>query len=389
MLKTITHIIAGLCILISSTTYAQWFETEGSAQIHNGDVAQAKAQAIEEALRQAMLDSGAFISTEQSSYDGVLNNDTFNISANNDIRQYSLLSEKRDKNYFYVKVRVFIENETQNCLGSRYKKNVLPVLFKYDREQYQLSALGLNDINVAISNRLEKIIKDNRLMIPRAVYNKNLGIDPINLNPNDTSLKNTIQELARVNDVQYIITGVIRDLNIHKEDEGLINSLVGDDIRDMGFSIYVFDGISGEEVYRNDYTTSAVWEFGSKKNDVMSDYFWHSAYGLATNSLLKRTVDDINQALACSKPIARIVKKDPYSDNFFINLGKVNNIKQGNRFYIEHDARFTDINGRERYVRQRAKTQAEVIEVYSNTAILKPIEHANGNIQINDLCYIE
>lgn len=66
-----------LFMLATVPCQAQWYETEGTAQIRNGDTAQARIKATDEAIRQAMLESGSFVSTTQNMTDGVYGDDFF------------------------------------------------------------------------------------------------------------------------------------------------------------------------------------------------------------------------------------------------------------------------------------------------------------------------
>ena len=103
---------------------------------------------------------------------------------------------------------------------------------------------------------------------------------------------------------------------------------------------------------------------------------------------LTSAAKSVSHTLVCKKPVGRILKVENNSQ-YHINLGKINNIKQGNRFLIEHSNNFNDKNGIRRFQKNQAKTPMVVTDVYNNTAVLKPITQSNGNVQINDHAYIE
>ena len=66
------HIILLFLLFIAGmgTAFAQWFEAEGSAQIRNGDTPAARQEAIDDAMRQVMLESGSFVTSSQNVRDG-------------------------------------------------------------------------------------------------------------------------------------------------------------------------------------------------------------------------------------------------------------------------------------------------------------------------------
>lgn len=381
-------ILAFLTIfLFANNCYAQWYETEGSAQIRRGDVSEARSRAVDEAIRQAMLDSGSFVTSEQGISNGAMSTDNFNMSASHDMRQYNLISERRDNGYIIVKVRVFIDASPQKCLGANYPKTILPVLIKYDDGQFQQSTNGLEDFNIELTSKFNAILSSKTKILTKPFFNKNLGIDPLKHSPNEVNLRKTIQQLATQNDAHYVIAGVIRDISLHKDDDGWFATNFGDDNREFSLSIYVFDGYSGDVVYTNNYSGSAKWEFSGNAN-VHSDYFWSSQYGTIVSKILTQVGNDTEQSIACNKPIGRILKIMPNGE-MYINLGKQNGIRQGTRFYVEHNSSFTDHNNSMRFSKSKITNQMVATEVYSNTSILKSIGTSSGNIQINDFAFIE
>ncbi len=387
----IKHLLTALIFftLLITEAHAEWFEVRGTAQIHNGDVPTARQEAIDDALRQVMLESGSFVTSSQNVSGGVVTDDSFNVASANNIRQYTLMSEKRENGFIYVQVRVFVESNPGQCLGASWKKSVLPLLFTYDTNQYQESIHGMEGINVELAKRFTAELATSGGVISKSFYNKNLGIDPLRHTTDSAKLDTTLRQLSRSLDVQYIVTGVVRDLSRSRPDDGWFNKQFGDDLRQFSFSIYVFDGLTGEQIYTNDYHTVAVWNLDSDKPSVQSREFWSSSYGKEVAILISRASRDAAQVIGCQKPVARIIKVDPLSGEVYINLGKNSNLKQGTRFYIEHSGMFTDQNGEIRFTRNRARSQMEAIEIYQNSALLKPIGNDNGNIQLDDLAFIE
>lgn len=376
-------------LLLINEAFAAWYETEGSAKIQNGDVVQARTKAIEEALRQAMLESGAFVSTNQNMTNGILDDDELTIASNNNFNQYTLVSEKREKGYLTVKIRLYIDSDPKQCIGMNYKKNILPVLFTYANNQHQETQTGLNGFNKSLTLKFQQFLSSTNELNVIPYYNQNLGIDLANhSHRNSNHMMQSIDQLAINKDAQYIVFGVIRDINLHPSTLNWFSKAMGNKEREFSLEIFVYDTITKEILFSNNYKTKAQWDIDENNTNTDSEYFWQSEYGENILEKLTSAAKSVSHTLVCKKPVGRILKVENNSQ-YHINLGKINNIKQGNRFLIEHSNNFNDKNGIRRFQKNQAKTPMVVTDVYNNTAILKPITQSNGNVQINDHAYIE
>jgi hypothetical protein len=376
-------------LLLINEAFAAWYETEGSAKIQNGDVVQARTKAIEEALRQAMLESGAFVSTNQNMTNGILDDDELTIASNNNFNQYTLVSEKREKGYLTVKIRLYIDSDPKQCIGMNYKKNILPVLFTYANNQHQETQTGLNEFNKSLTLKFQQFLSSTNELNVIPYYNQNLGIDLANhSHRNSNHMMQSIDQLAINKDAQYIVFGVIRDINLHPSTLNWFSKAMGNKEREFSLEIFVYDTITKEILFSNNYKTKAQWDIDENNTNTDSEYFWQSEYGENILEKLTSAAKSVSHTLVCKKPVGRILKVENNSQ-YHINLGKINNIKQGNRFLIEHSNNFNDKNGIRRFQKNQAKTPMVVTDVYNNTAVLKPITQSNGNVQINDHAYIE
>lgn len=376
-------------LLLINEAFATWYETEGSAKIQNGDVVQARTKAIEEALRQAMLESGAFVSTNQNMTNGILDDDELTIASNNNFNQYTLVSEKREKGYLTVKIRLYIDSDPKQCIGMNYKKNILPVLFTYANNQHQETQTGLNGFNKSLTLKFQQFLSSTNELNVIPYYNQNLGIDLANhSHRNSNHMMQSIDQLAINKDAQYIVFGVIRDINLHPSTLNWFSKAMGNKEREFSLEIFVYDTITKEILFSNNYKTKAQWDIDENNTNTDSEYFWQSEYGENILEKLTSAAKSVSHTLVCKKPVGRILKVENNSQ-YHINLGKINNIKQGNRFLIEHSNNFNDKNGIRRFQKNQAKTPMVVTDVYNNTAVLKPITQSNGNVQINDHAYIE
>ena len=100
-------------LTFSASTYAQWFESTGHAQIQNGDISSAKSAAIKDAITQALVFSGARVSSVQTLVDGVLTQDQLKISSHGEIQKIELVSEQRQNQQFAITLRLDVFAQTE------------------------------------------------------------------------------------------------------------------------------------------------------------------------------------------------------------------------------------------------------------------------------------
>ncbi|WP_350670827.1 flagellar assembly protein T N-terminal domain-containing protein, partial [Pseudoalteromonas sp. CAL494-MNA-CIBAN-0108] len=89
-------------LTFSPFTAAQWYESTGHAQVKSSDVGAAKSAAIKDAITQALVFSGARVSSVQTLVDGVLMQDQLKISSHGEIQKIELVSEERHNNQLAI-----------------------------------------------------------------------------------------------------------------------------------------------------------------------------------------------------------------------------------------------------------------------------------------------
>ncbi|PRM91088.1 hypothetical protein CJ672_11200, partial [Arcobacter cryaerophilus gv. occultus] len=104
-----------ILLLASLSARAELIEAQGSAAILGGDEAYAREQATRDALRQALLASGAAVSSIQRLENGSLRSEQIQIRSGGDIRQYRLKREEVRNGRMYITVQADIQAERQIC----------------------------------------------------------------------------------------------------------------------------------------------------------------------------------------------------------------------------------------------------------------------------------
>ncbi|WP_024873239.1 flagella assembly protein FlgT [Tolumonas lignilytica] len=382
-----------LCI-ISLPLQAAWYKTIGSAAIINNDEEYARQQAIQDALRQAMLKAGASVSSIESLSNGALTRDDFQIRANSEVRQYQLLDEEIRDERIFVHVRSYIVADRSGCSGGLYAKNISLIRFNWQHKDDARYG-QIYDLNKAITRALfERLGQQRQIFVTHNWLDNNLGVEPGKLHQGDSAFAQQIRSLAEQTNSQYMLFGSITDASIQKPEQGILDNVFPgtwfrNPLRHFTLQLYLYDGLTGQLLEQPFYQTQAHWTFDREAVvDPASQDFWQSSYGLEITATLNRINEELKGRLQCERPTARIIRVDGL--DYHINLGKTNGLKVGDRFHILHKADFTDTDGQEHPLRNAASGTMEVSKVYAENAVLRPLsQYAPGNIQVNDLAELE
>lgn len=386
-------IILLLC-LISLPLQAAWYKTIGSAAIINNDEEYARQQAIQDALRQAMLKAGASVSSIQKLSNGALTRDDFQIRANSEVRQYQLLDEEIRDARIFVRVRSYIVADRSGCSGGLYAKDISLIRFNWQHKDDARYG-QIYQLDRAVTRALfDRLGQQRQVFVTRSWLDNNLGVEPGKIQQGDSDFAQQIQALAVQTDSQYLIFGSIVDASLQQPDQGIADNIFPgawfkNPLRRFTLQLYLYDGLTGQLLEQPFYQTQANWTFDKEAVvDPISQDFWQSSYGMEITSTLNRITEELKGRLQCERPTARIIRIDGL--DYHINLGKTNGLKVGDRFRILHKADFTDVNGQEHALRNAAAGTMEVTKVYPENAVLRPLsQYAAGNIQVSDLAELE
>lgn len=386
-------IILLLC-LISLPLQAAWYKTIGSAAIINNDEEYARQQAIQDALRQAMLKAGASVSSIQKLSNGALTRDDFQIRANSEVRQYQLLDEEIRDARIFVRVRSYIVADRSGCSGGLYAKDISLIRFNWQHKDDARYG-QIYQLDRAVTRALfDRLGQQRQVFVTRSWLDNNLGVEPGKIQQGDSDFAQQIQTLAVQTDSQYLIFGSIVDASLQQPDQGIADNIFPGawfktPLRRFTLQLYLYDGLTGQLLEQPFYQTQANWTFDKEAVvDPISQDFWQSSYGMEITSTLNRITEELKGRLQCERPTARIIRIDGL--DYHINLGKTNGLKVGDRFRILHKADFTDVNGQEHALRNAAAGTMEVTKVYPENAVLRPLsQYAAGNIQVSDLAELE
>ncbi|MGL6123481.1 MAG: flagellar assembly protein FlgT [Shewanella sp.] len=372
-----------LSLLLSLPTQAEWIEASGEAIIINGNTAQAREDAINQAVSYATLSSGIQISSEQQTSNGNLTQNNFAINRNAQAISIQLLNERIQGNKIYVSLRLDLNDDpTQQCPNGQLKAAILiPQAQIKDRAQLRYGQLaGFEEV---IAEVLGKTIEDySSTSFSHIHATERLDFEQDLVDTRGYRLPSWLSEIT---DSQYILQPQIIDISVEPITPTFLGFWDEAPIRQFQFKLSLFHGISGEEVWSKSYSTSAPWEF--KEQAIIapnSNRFWQSSYGKNISQTILQATQDLDRTLNCRPLLGQVVSRQ--ADRIILNLGRKHGIRVNDKFQVVLQQNLPDRLNEMRAVatKSRATVKIEQISEESSTAVLVD-QNAVYNVQINDI----
>lgn len=333
--------IIAITLLLSTASFAKSITAVGEAVIYNNDIADARYRATQQAIKQAVLESGSRVNIKDELYNGELESN-LEIRSSGYVQKARILSEEQNGDFLTIVARVDVTPDSQCSTGptSYYKKTVGVTGFELQvPQQARLGELS------NISRELPKDLADeiNKQGYLRALTATNIAIYPDLINaPSSTNYDGSLTNVTRISEqlgVQYIVSGVIRDIGelyLRHPDDKKAKDLLDENIdkeRNFVVDIYIYDGFSGALLFEHRYNEVGNWDisdharigFGSAK-------FWTVHYGKVVQQALKESALDTSEQLRCQPFIANIFRTE--GNRIHIAAGSLAGIKQGDKFNV-------------------------------------------------------
>ncbi|MFT6285212.1 MAG: hypothetical protein ACJAXM_001694 [Arenicella sp.] len=375
----IIQITTVLMLLVnSSPAVAIWFEATGQAIIHNGEKEAARQQATQEAIKQALLFSGASVKSIQSLANGLLEDDRFEIRASGEVNNIELIDEIYYDDYVTVSIRADIFPQDVLCSASDYKKDIVTTWYSINKRQ-QAAVGNLYDFGKVLAEKLQEEAQNHS---KHSFINR---VEPYYLRPSDKEKKSTAFNLARKTNAQYVLFGEIIEFGVEtSKASGLAFWKSDQSKRNLTLSFSMYDGNSGEMVFQNTQHMSAIWNFDPYKPiDSNSRQLWDSTFGSATEKVIQSVVRTIDESVSCLPAYGRVLNVT--GDSLSINIGKHNGVKQGDKLTLFQVNQFFDAQNSPHRQFQLHPEEVVVRQVFAETAVVTSLTGAPlANIQPND-----
>jgi hypothetical protein len=373
--------LALIFLFVSFSSHALWYEATGHAKIRNSNLAQARAEATENAIEQALLFSGANVSSLQQVVNGIWQTPQMQVVSHGAIDQIEVVDEIQSGDGLSVTLRLDILDNSQACQQSAIRKNI--AITKTGLQSAEQAKYGqIFDLHNAYSNKLINHLNqfkqqfNTKVDVKQTLYTDDFF--SAYQQPNNSRL---IQQIADQNNSQFVWISQIDDISLGEQQSSSLSFWKNKEFqRFFAINTALYNGMTGELIKNKRYQTDATWQ--TEKNakiDVYSEQFWTMPYGRAITDINLALGQDLARYLACTPVQARIVAID--DDTLIINLGAENNLVKGQKLQV---ALRKGYNNTQLIV--NTEYALRVTQVNQHTAVAKATgAQLLANVQLGDL----
>ncbi|PQJ67558.1 MULTISPECIES: flagellar assembly protein FlgT [Photobacterium] len=355
MNKNFLRSLSALCLFFSCYSSAQWVEVTGEAVILESEET-ARVNALEDAVYQAMKHAGGEIATLPSLKPYFAEPKQQYRFSGNEIRNVTVLEQKKAGGKMYVTSRVDIYPSAKSCHKTQYKKGILLGSFSIAEPQqaamgsvYKIGTDFASILGKQIQKRSQSFIVTGKTTVPFSA-----------------TQASAMTMLAEDHDAQYLIGGEITDLTATLDEKLVKKDQVN---RQFAVSLEIMDGKTGEIIYQNSYREIGLWPFSRSSHvDTKSARFWVSPYGQSIQRISQNMMLDIESALSCRASLPEVI--NIHNNVAQMNVGRVHGVKQGDKLKLWHSAGFIDQKGIPRNRMVDTKISLTVGRVYEKSAEL-------------------
>ncbi len=372
-----------LCLLIAGLqipqSEAKWLEATGQARIMHQDLVSARRTAIRDAIQQLSLRAGADVSSFQQMTDGAITADNLRVSSNGTVQDINILDEVVQGNVLTLTIEADVLVDAQSCgheSSNAYLRSAAVASF-YLEDPQSASFGGFYDISQKLPADLSQRLNNFEHVKALNASGFQVYTSPKTIPTSVTTTGTLTTAITASNQlgVQYVISGVIRDISMARPDLLRTKSYFsqvkdkmehGDNRFERRFQmdIYVHDGFSGAMVYTRRYETLGNWNVPlEEKPGFGSVAFWKSDYGQKVSDVFDRVVDDLNSSLSCQPFMAKVTRTE--GKKIYIDAGAGDGLRPGDTLNLYRLSTFYDAN-------QNAYTELENTKIVVTLKKVQP-----------------
>lgn len=368
-----------ICIgffLLYGQTHAAWYQAQGQALIVNGNKQAAKQQATEEAIRQALLFSGASISSSQVLSNGLLKKDALQVTANGEVRRVEKVSERWHNDFITVTIRADIFPQLGGCNAKSSPKSVVSAPFTMVDQKHLLDG-NIQALPHTLTSQFKKFMQQNTPLLSLDV------ITPFAIDWRNGRGREQAKVLGQQHNSQLVMLGNIEDATVIRKNSSWL-SFQSKAERNLHYRIQLIDSINSAVLLDKIYQLTADWPFAFHSNiDTNSHVFWRSTFGNALEQAINETIQDISEAVACQPTTGRVL--NVANNQVTVGLGKMHGLAVGDPLSLYQTSIFNDTQNRQFTQYNIHPEQLVVVELNYDNAVLETKSGAlMGNIQIDD-----
>lgn len=289
---------------------ARIIEAVGSAPITDGAVNMAREHAVQDAMRQAMMQAEAHVDSTSLVSTNVLIIDSTRVNAAGTVENVTVLDEWVDRDIMHVRIRATVPAEKRRTPSpsARYRKKVAAVQFNVlDRRQIW----DLPGIEQALPQELLRRLGETGQVLP---------VDGTQYMPAEENT-GAIARLADQLGVQFVVTGVIRDMGVARH---LLTKS-----RRLEVEVSLYDALSGARLARHRFSENvADAGYYQRKPALFSNAgFVQTVYGRTLDRVLNRQVEMLAGDLGQMPFSARVVQVE--GNKVYFNAGVTSRVEPG------------------------------------------------------------
>lgn len=297
---------------------------QGSAPITDRGIEQARQAAINDAIANAALQ------LKRQHNTALLPGDI------------KVVDEWQDGNQYRVQAVVVLS--AQPTCPRAYRKKILATAFPLMHPDH-VSGAESQDLTNGIPREINNHLMETghfigRNMTSSVLYQRPELAPEVNLDGRSSQV--VIFDLAKRNDAQFILSGVIRDLRMESTEYtrgsgvlALLKSSMRDFIarRSVGIDVFVHDGFTGALLFQHRYTDSILGDVSLPVGyTVGSERFAATSAGHKITEIIDQASEDVSHLLGCYPFATRVIRVD--GQKIHLSAGSQDQLKPGDRFKI-------------------------------------------------------
>ncbi|MBY7821613.1 flagella assembly protein FlgT [Vibrio fluvialis] len=355
------------------TTQAAWYEVTGTATIVSSEDS-ARLHALEDAIYKAVNFAGADIGSISNLMPLLETDRQEYLFTNHEVRYILIEDRKVRGNVMQVRARIDLYPSATACHVDQYKKTFL------------VGNIDVASPQQAVMGQIYDIGDDFAHVVDRQIAQESHSFVSVGTTNYDIDARNPerIKMIAQDSGAQYIIGGVITDLTATVDQKLLQDDVIN---RQFALEMRVYDGKTGNEVFKHNYREVASWPFAKTSQvDTRSARFWASTYGQMLLRVSRNVMLDLESEISCKITLPEVVAK--FGNTITMDLGRIHGVKTGDKLQLWHTGAFIDQRGLPRNKVTQSDITLTVTRVYENDAELTIDQpELASSIQIGDVMH--
>lgn len=258
------------------------------------------------------------------------------------VTDFKVVDEWQDDDVYRVQILAQL-TEKQLCM-SPYRKKIVATAFPVMNAD-QVSSTESQDLFAGIPREINNRLMESGDFIGRNLTNTVLYVRPDiapEILPSSDYSGSSILNIARQQDAQFVLSGVIRDFKIESGEylrgSGLfaeIKALARDMVtrRGIGIDVFVHDGFTGALLFQHRYSDSILGDVSLPAGyTVGSERFNSTPAGHKISEIIRQASDDIHHLFICYPFASRVTQIN--GNHIVIAAGAQDKVKAGDRFKI-------------------------------------------------------